>query len=63
MTDAPPTRIPLRGGDEYDALTRWRRALCYTQRPGVCRSIKRGYQRRLRHLARAMLRHAGGDDE
>ena len=36
-------RISLKGGDEYDALTPWRR---YTKMK--CSSVKRKYRRRLR---------------
>lgn len=41
-------RIPAKGGDEEDVFSGWRRVLCYTKRSGVCKSIKRKYNRRLR---------------
>jgi len=54
----PPLRIPARGGLEQDAFTGWRRVLCYMGRPGVLRSAKRTYNRRLRHIARRILKGA-----
>ena len=41
-------RIPLKGGDEYDALTSWRRVLCYLTKPGVAKKAKRKYNKRFR---------------
>ena len=38
--------IPLKGGDEYDALTRWRRYLKFGR--GVLKWIKRKYHKRVR---------------
>jgi hypothetical protein len=48
--------IPLRGGDEYDALTGWRKWLKW--RPGERAAIKRGYRRRERKAIKAEVRHA-----
>ena len=42
------TELPLVTAAEHDALTKWRRWLCYTQYAGVCASIKRQYRRRCR---------------
>lgn len=42
--------IPMRGGDEYDALTRWKRYLHW--RSGERKRIKRGYNRRQRRALR-----------
>ena len=39
--------IPLKGGDEYDGLTRWRKFLYW--KPGERKAIKRGFNRRERH--------------
>ena len=39
-------RERLRGGDEYDALTRWKRFLYW--RPGQRRTIKRRFNKRQR---------------
>jgi hypothetical protein len=41
-------RIPLKGGAEYDALTKARKFYCYLTKPGVTKSIKKGYNKRLR---------------
>jgi hypothetical protein len=49
-------RIPLRSGDEYDALTRWRRYLDF--RPGERKRVKHGYWRRFRRKVRLGLRTA-----
>ncbi len=43
-------RIPLKTGDEYDALTGWKRYKGW--RPGVRKGIKRGYNRRARRMAK-----------
>ena len=43
-------RIPMRTGDEYDALTPWRKVLHW--RAGERARIKRGYRRRERRIAR-----------
>lgn len=47
-------RIPLKSGDEYDALTKWKR-VC-TWRAGDRAKIKRGYNRRVRRVARKETR-------
>lgn len=39
-------REPLKSGDEYDALTRWRRYLRF--RPGQRKAMKRAVNRRNR---------------
>lgn len=39
-------RIPLKGGDEHDALTRWRRLIKF--RAGQRKKAKRSYIKRLR---------------
>ena len=39
---------PMKGGDEYDALTGWRHMLCYLGNSGVAKKIKRGYNKRVR---------------
>ena len=44
-------RIPLKGGEEYDALTPARKWYKYLTRSGVVKGIKRQYNKRLRkHL-------------
>ena len=39
-------RIPLKGGDEHDALTGWRKLIKF--RPGERKKAKRSYIKRLR---------------
>lgn len=41
-------RSKLKGGDEWDVVTGWRKVLCYTRRPGVCKDVKRRIRRRER---------------
>ena len=41
-------RIPLKGGDECDALTPARKWYKYLTKPGVTKSIKKGYNKRFR---------------
>jgi hypothetical protein len=41
-------RIPLKGGDEYDALTPARKWYKYLTSSGVTKKIKRGYNKRFR---------------
>ena len=44
-------RIPLKGGAEWDALTKARKYYVYLQSAGVVKSIKKQYNKRLRkHL-------------
>jgi len=50
-------RIPLKGGDEYDALTRARR--WYIWRAGDRARAKRAYARRVRRWWRLWLRQEG----
>ena len=40
-------RIPMKGY-EFDVLTKARHFYCYTKRPGVCKRIKRQYNKRFR---------------
>ena len=49
-------RRPVVNGDEQDAYTRWRSVLCYTQRAGVVKAIKRTTHKRERREARAAIR-------
>lgn len=48
-------RIPMKGGDEQDVFSRWRKVLCYTSRPGVCKSVKRKYNKRFRKASKQSL--------
>lgn len=49
------TRIPLKGGDEYDALTRARRFYKYLSRSKTCKAIKRKYNRRFRQETKRLI--------
>jgi len=46
--------VPMIDGDEYDAMTGWRRLLHW--RPGERKAIKRKYNRRVRREARCATR-------
>lgn len=50
-------RIPLKGGDEQDVFSGWRKVLCYTSRAGVCKAVKRKYNKRLRKAMKAEVMH------
>ena len=41
-------RIPLKGGDEFDALTTARKYYVYLTRSGVVKKIKQQYNKRFR---------------
>ena len=43
-------RVPLKGGQEHDMLTRWRRFVKHTA--GKTKAAKRSYNKRLRKTAR-----------
>lgn len=45
-------RIKEIDGAEEDVFSGWRRVLCYTQRAGVCKRIKRQYNRRFRRASK-----------
>lgn len=46
--------IPLKGGDEQDALTGWRRF--YHFKPGTRKEIKRKFNKRVRRFIKKILR-------
>ena len=48
-------RTKLKGGDEWDAFSPWRKLLCYLSRPGVPKSIKRKYNKRVRQEEKAEI--------
>lgn len=48
-------RTALKSGEEYDALTGWRRLYVYLKRAGVRSSIKRKVRRRDRHESKRLL--------
>jgi hypothetical protein len=43
-------KVPLKGGDEFDALTKARKF--YSFKRGVLKKIKRGYNKRFRQSSR-----------
>lgn len=45
-------RIPLKSGDEYDALTSARKFYCYLANSGVAKKIKRKYNKRFRKVGK-----------
>lgn len=40
--------IPLKGGDEQDMLSPWRKVLKSADRPGAAKKAKRSYNKRVR---------------
>lgn len=48
------TEIPMKGGAEYDALTRWKWYMNWV--PGERKAIKNGYRRRCRRQAKENIR-------
>lgn len=54
-------RIPMKGGDEYDALTSARKFYVYLTRSGVAKTIKKKYNKRFRKTQKEDLRR--GTDE
>lgn len=45
-------------GAEWDVFTRWRKLLCYTQRPGVTKNIKSQFNRKARAREKRQLRRS-----
>lgn len=41
-------KVPAKQWDENDVTTGWRRVLCWTQRSGACKRVKRRMNRRFR---------------
>ena len=52
---AKKERIPLKGGAEYDALTKARKWYVYLTKSGVATSIKKGYNKRFRKSGKAKI--------
>ena len=50
-------RIPLKGGDEYDALTPSRKFYVYLSRSGVAKASKKKYNKRFRRHQKEEMRH------
>lgn len=49
-------RLSYKGGLEQDVFSSWRKVLCYTSRPGVCKQAKRSYARRMRQHGKRLCR-------
>jgi|TARA_B110000285_G_scaffold102735_1_gene116910 hypothetical protein len=49
-------RIPMKGGDEFDALTSARKFYVYLTRSGVAKAIKKKYNKRFRRHQKEELR-------
>ena len=46
-------QVPMKFGDEIDAFSRWRRALCvFYNNTGLVKDAQRRYQKRVRKAAR-----------
>ena len=54
-------RIPLKGGEEFDALTKARKYYVYLTNSGVAKSIKRGYNKRFRKSGKDDLNKEMGE--
>lgn len=54
-------REKLKGGDEWDAFTGWRRVVPWS--PGALRRVKRRFNRRIRRAVRMGLRRQREDYE
>ncbi len=54
-------RGKMKGGDEYDGLSPWKRY--HNWAPGVRKLIKRGYNKRMRKVAKARLARKGIDEK
>ncbi len=54
-------KIPMKGGDEFDALTTARKFYVYLACSGVAKKIKKKYNKRFRKVQKEELRK--GDDE
>lgn len=52
MSDKP--RIPMKGGDEFDALSTRSKGLCHWK-PGERKKLKRKYNKRLRRQGREVM--------
>ena len=53
------TKEPLRGGDEYDVLTRWRRLV--RGRRLAAQKVKRRFWKRIRKIWRNKTKHEAGE--
>lgn len=49
--------IPMAGGDEYDVFTNWRHVLCWCEKAGKIKRVKKRYNKRARRIVREEMRH------
>jgi|TARA_B110000858_G_scaffold154493_1_gene176256 hypothetical protein len=56
-------KIPLKGGDEYDALTNARKWYKYLDRSGVVKKIKRQYNKRFRRHGKEQTKSCSKEHE
>lgn len=49
-------KIPLKGGDEYDALTSARKFYIYLTNSGVAKKMKKKYNKRFRKIGKDDVR-------
>lgn len=49
-------RIKLKGGDEFDVFSKARRVIIPLSRSGVCKAIKRKYNKRFRKAGKSHAR-------
>ena len=54
-------RIPMKGGDEYDGLTKARRFIHW--KAGQLKKIKRAYNKRFRKYGTAVVNNKEKDDD
>ena len=54
-------RIPMKGGDEFDALTSARKFYVYLTRSGIAKAIKKKYNKRFRKIGKQEIQK--GEDE
>jgi|TARA_Y100000389_G_C17135585_1_gene352360 hypothetical protein len=55
-------RIPLKGGDEFDALTPARKWYVYLTRAGVVKKIKKQYNKRFRKDGKAEVEKSSREE-
>ena len=59
---AKKERIPLKGGNELDALTPSRKWYVYLTRAGVVKKIKKGYNKRFRKNGKAEVEKSSREE-
>ena len=54
-------RIPLKGGDEFDALTKARKFYKYLAKAGAAKKVKRAYNKRFRRTFKSKIENESGE--